>query len=62
MPYGPFMLLWAVAAMVVGVAATVWAFATDRDHGALQLGALFGGSTLGLGGLVATLIGAVRLI
>lgn len=62
MPYGPFMLLWAVAAMVVGVAATVWAFATDRDHGGLQLGALFGGSTLGLGGLVATLIGAVRLI
>ena len=52
----------AVAVLVIGVAATVWAFATDRDHGALQLGALFGGSTLGLGGFVATVIGAVRLI
>ncbi|MEG9227712.1 hypothetical protein [Aeromicrobium sp. Sec7.5] len=56
------MLWWSVVVMLVGVAATVWAFTTDRDHGGLQLGALFGGSTLGLGGFIATLIGAVRVI
>ena len=62
MPYGPIMLLWSVVIMFVGIALTTWAFTTTRDHGGLQLGALFGGSTLGLGGFIASLIGAVRLI
>ena len=56
MLYGPIMLIWSVAVAILGVAATVWAFATNRDHGPLQLGALVGGSTLAFGGIVATLI------
>lgn len=62
MLYGPIMLLWTVVVAILGIAATVWAFATNRDHGALQLGALVGGSTLAFGGIIATLVVAVTQI
>ncbi|MDF1706247.1 MAG: hypothetical protein P1U38_15875 [Aeromicrobium sp.] len=56
------MLLWSVIALVLGVGATTWAFATDRDVGAWQLGALVGGSTLAFGGVIGTVVGVVPLL
>lgn len=62
MLYVPSMLLWSVAVTILGIAATVWAFATNREHGPLQLGALVGGSTLAFGGIVATVTVAISLL